>query len=73
MKICAVRRFILKPCDFIRNLLNFMLISSVMVSDVRHFMKSMYDIDSVFDNDGDALISRILFVQKHEEQMRVSW
>ena len=73
LKIFAARRFILKPCDFIRNLLRFMNISSVMISDVRHILKSIYDIDSVFEDDSDALISRILFVQRHEEQMRVSW
>ena len=73
MKICTVRRFLLKPCDFIKNLLDFMLLSSVMVKEVSDLLKTVYDIDSVFDNDEDAIISRILFVQRNEEQMRVSW
>ena len=73
LKICAVLRFILRPCDFIRNLLNFMQISSVMVKDVRCILRAIYDIDSVFDNDVEAIISRILFVQRNEEQMRVTW
>ena len=73
MKIGAVRRFIMKPCDFVRNLLNFMLISSKMINDVRYILRTVYDIDSVFDNDGDAINSRFLFSQRNEEQMRVSW
>ena len=73
LKIFALRRFILRPCDFIRNLLPFMHISSVMVNDVRNTLKSTYDMDSAFDDDSDAIVSRILFVQRHEEQMRVSW
>ena len=73
LKIFALRRFILRPCDFIRNLLPFMHISSVMVNDVRNTLKSTYDIDSTFEDDSDAIVSRILFVQRHEDQMRVSW
>ena len=44
-----------------------------MVNEVQYTLKTIYDIDSVFDNDEDAIISRILFVQRNEEQMRVSW
>ena len=73
MKICSVMRFILKLCDFIRNLLSFMKISSIMVNEVQYTLKTIYDIDSVFDNDVEAIISRILFVQRNEEQMRVTW
>ena len=72
MKICSLMRFILRPCDFIRNLLNFMQISSVMVQDVSCVLRKIYDIYSLFDNDIEAIISRILFVQRNEEQMRVA-
>ena len=73
MKICSVIRFILEPCDFIRKLLSFIKISSVLIKDVKCVLKTIYDIDSVFDNDVEAIISRILFVQRNEEQMRVTW
>ena len=72
-KICTVLRFILKPCDFIRKLINFMVLSSVMIRDVTCILKRDYGIDALFHNDIDAIMSRIQYVQNHEHQMRVSW
>ena len=72
-KICTVLRFILKPCEFISKLTNFLELSSVMVSEVSYMLKKKHDIDYLFHNDIDAIISRIQYVQNHEEQMRVAW
>ena len=73
MKINAALRFIIKPCAFIEKIVHFLKISSVMVNDVITILKETYAVDSLFDNDFEALLSRIQFVQNHEQQMRVAW
>ena len=73
MKVDAAVRFILKPCNFIENLTHFLKISSVMIKEVTGILNDIYDIDSMFDNDTDAILSRIHFVQNHEQQMRLAW
>ena len=44
-----------------------------MITEVLGILKETYDIDSLLDNDLDAILSRIRFVQNHEQQMRVAW
>ena len=73
MKIDAAVRFMLKPCNFIKNLAHFLKISSVMIKEVTGVLNNTYDIDSLFDNDTDAILSRIRFVQNSEQQMRLAW
>ena len=73
MKINAAYRFISKPCDFIRKIRHFLKVSSIMISEVLDILKEKYDIDSLFDNDIDAIVSRIIYVQNHEKQMRLAW
>ena len=73
MKINAAIRFISKPCNFIEKLIHFMKVSSVMINEVLHILKETYDIDSLYDNDFDAIVSRITYVQNHEQQMRLAW
>ena len=63
MKIDAALRVFCKPCIFFQTLGHFMNISSVMVRKVHDILKSVYEIDSLLDNDYDA---RIWFVQNHE-------
>ena len=46
-------------------------ISSVMIENVNMILKDQYQVDSVWDNDFHAILSRISFVQNHESQMRV--
>ena len=72
-KICSALNFILNPCDFICKILKFMKLSSYLVNDVCVILRSKYNIESLFDNDIEAIISRISYVQNHENQMRVSW
>ena len=49
-----------------------MVLSSVMICDVNCILKRNYGIDALFNNDIDAIMSRIQYVQNHEDQMRVA-
>ena len=73
IKISAALRFMLKPCYFIRKIRQFMKISSVLINEVLAILKETYDVDSLFENDLDAILARIHFVQRHEQQMRLAW
>ena len=73
MKIDATLRVFRKPCIFFQTLGHFMNILSVMVKEVYNILKSVYEIDLLLDNDYNAIMSRIWFVQNHENQMRVAW
>ena len=66
-------RFLSKPCDFIRKNLLYFMESSIFLNDVINLLRDEHEIDSLFDNDLDAVIARIRFVQNHETQMRESW
>ena len=50
-----------------------MNISSVMINEVLNILKDTYDVESLFDNDFDGILSRIQFIQNHEQQMRLAW
>ena len=73
MKINAALRFMQKPCELVEKLLYFFKISSFMIGEVVGILKDVYDIHSLFDNDPDAISSRIQYVQNHEQQMRLTW
>ena len=73
MKIEAAVRFMIKPCNFIKKLKHFLKISSVLIKEVSDILNDTYDIYSLFDNDADAVLSRIQFVQNREQQMRLEW
>ena len=62
MKIDATLRVFRKPCIFFQTLGHFINISSVMVREVHDILKFVYEIDSLLDNDYDAIMSRIWFV-----------
>ena len=66
-------RFLTKPCVFIDKILDFFKISSVMINEVNKILSDMYQVNSLTDNDFDAILARIIFVQNNETQMRVSW
>ena len=72
-KILFVIRLINNPCNFIRNLLPFLTVSSVLYNEVCELLWQKYEIDSLEDNDKAAIIARISFVQNHEPQLRVAW
>ena len=69
-KILSVLRLFRKPCIFVQKCLIFLYVSSILLKDVHQILEKDYNVDSVFDNDADALIARICFVQNHERQMR---
>ena len=71
-KVNAIYRILLKPCDFIRKNLFHFMVSSVYLNEVNELFRNEYEIDYVFENDRDAVMARISFVQNHETQMRES-
>ena len=44
-----------------------------MTSHVINILKDFYDIETIFDNDPQAILARIWYVQNLEEQMRDTW
>ena len=50
-----------------------MNVSSALMREVHLILEQDYDIDSLLDNDIEAINSRILFKQNHEKQMREAW
>ena len=73
IKLTAAHRFLTKPCTFIYKARNFFKMSSAMVCDVQKLLIEKYQVDSLVENDINAIISRIHFTQNHESQMRESW
>ena len=73
LKINAAFRFLLKPCDFISKVLDYLYISSLMIKNVLNILTEIYDIETLLDNDPKAILARIWFIQNHEEQMRECW
>ena len=73
IKIATVFRLIKDPCDFFMKAKNFMVVSSVLYRDVLDLLWEKYGVDSLLDNDYEAIIARINFVQNHEQQMRGPW
>ena len=73
LKIMAAIRLFSEPCAFIRKLRDHMYVSSFLLKEVSGILEVDYDVDSVLDNDRDAIYSRICFVQNHERQMRLNW
>ena len=63
-------RFLVKPCDFIAKISNYIMLSSVMVREVNLILENKYQIDSLIENYKDAITARIWFVQNREPQMR---
>ena len=69
-KIFGVYRLISCPCNFIMKAADFLSISSMLLKEVYEDLNHNYNIDSLTENGRDSILSRILFVQNHETQMR---
>ena len=65
----AIRLFYF-PCNYFKKVLPFLKISSVFRARMEKLSHREYDIEFVFENDVDAINSRIIYVQNHEETMR---
>ena len=73
IQINALHRFINKPCKIVHKLKVFLRISSVFSENIGKMLYDEYDVLSFYDNDIDAIFSRIYFKQNHELQMRETW
>ena len=73
IKILYVRRLMVNPCEFLRRVNPFLSVSSVLYREVDDLLQHKYDIDSLLDNDKDAIVARLGYIQNHEPQMRTSW
>ena len=69
-KIQFMFRLYMKPCNLMRKLWSYLLVSSEFFQDVNEIACKKYGINDLLENDMDAVKSRILFVQNHETQMR---
>ena len=72
-KINAILRFFTNSCEFVLKILPFLRVSSAMLSHVLKIINDIYGMDSLFDNDPEAIMARIWYVQNHEDQMREPW
>ena len=72
-KILFALRLKTSLCSFICKIRPFLSVFSMLFRNVSDIMFSKYDIDFLTDNDRDAIIARIYFVQRHEPQMRGPW
>ena len=73
MKIFYVLRMTDGSCNFINRVTGFLSVYSVLYKETYEVLENKYDIVSLIDNDKDAIMSRIWFVQNHEPQMRLGW
>ena len=67
--ITAIRLFS-SPCNYFRKILYFLNVSSVFLNEIKTIALTEYDIESLFENDRDAIMSRIVYVQNREETLR---
>ena len=70
LRIQFMFRLHLSPCLFIEKIMKYLLVSSVSFGEVIKLSFEKYQIDDLLENDRQAVISRISFVQNHESQMR---
>ena len=73
VKIMSTLRLFSQPCNFVSKTLDYLYTSSLLLNEVLYILKRDYDIESLFDNDRDAIYSRICYIQNHEKQKRLGW
>ena len=72
IRIDTIMRFFGAPCDFIEKISYILEISSEFLRETSDIFLNKYSIGSILENDRDAIVSRIWYVQNHEAQMRES-
>ena len=73
LKLYFVMRLFNFPCSYIQKNLSFLMKSSVFVNEVCETFYDKYDIELLFEQDRDAVLSRIMYIQNHEMPMRGAW
>ena len=63
IRIMTALRFYNFPCDYFRKISYFLNVSSVFFNEVKNLALEEYNIESLFENDRDAILSKILYVQ----------
>lgn len=70
-QISAIMRvFKNKMCPFLSKMSFFLKINSAYINRARILMSSKYGVHNLFDNDIDAIRSRMLFIQSREPTLR---
>ena len=70
MKIMTALRLFSSPCNYFKKILPYLNISSYFREKIEELTLKEYNFELVFENDVDAINSRIVFVQNHEDTMR---
>ena len=73
LQISAFHRFISKPCEIVKKASVFFKFFSVFAETIAEILHVEYDFHLLFENDIDAVHSRIQYKQNHEMQMRETW
>ena len=73
IKIFTALRLVNVPCKYVSKILFYLSINSVLFNETRDICIDKYDTELIFEQDKDAIVSRILFVQNHEGRMREGW
>ena len=70
IKIMTVLRLFKSPCASIAKNISFWTISSSFYAEIADIFLKEYGIENIMDNDRDAIVSRIWFIQNREGTMR---
>ena len=70
LKIQFMFRLNMSPCLFIEKAMKYLRVSSVFFKEVAEVSANKYQIDDLLENDRQAVVSRVSYVQNHESQMR---
>ena len=73
IKVLTFFRFLKYPCIFIQKVAYFLDMSSVFFNEVKDVFIDKYEIEMLMEQDREAIISRLQFVQNHEGRMREGW
>ena len=58
---------------FVEKISHFLNISSVLLNEVRDLCFEKYEVEMIFEQDRDAIISRLQYIQNHEGRIREGW
>ena len=70
IKIMNAIRLLTNPCEFVCKINSFLSVTSIYYNEIYDLIKSKYQFESLIENDKMAIMSRIGYVQNHEEQLR---